>query len=152
MPSPFRKKKNKPAASGSDRANTPLAARERELAEQQHRLQAEIAELQRTVEEAPRRRAEQARREREEMLERARQSSYESRRSGALPDKRFTGGMGGRIGGAKEGGGTRRARSIGGRRAVPVLRHERRAAMLKTLAMLALLVVIVCYLIYNYFL
>ena len=61
--------------------------------------------------------------------------------------------MGGRLGGANEGGeGTRRARSIGGRRAVPVLRHERRAAMMKTLAMLALFVVIVCYLIYNYFL
>ncbi len=148
MPSPFRGKKKKPAtgaAGGSGREEpSVLAARERELAEQQHRLQAQILELQRSIEEAPRRRAEQAQREREAMLNRARQSSQESRRAGALPDKRFTGGG--------MGGGNRRVRSIGGRRAMPVLKHERRAAMIKTLALMAVFVVIVCYLIYNYFL
>ncbi|MBV9127340.1 MAG: hypothetical protein JO117_04565 [Verrucomicrobia bacterium] len=138
MPRSPRDKKKKPSP---DDGASPLAARERQLAEQQHQLRAQIEALERSIEDAPRRAAELARREREAMLERSRESGYESRRGGALRDKRHSYSRMGMSG-------TRR----GGRRAVPVLRHERRAQVVKTLALLVVLIVVVGYLFWTYFL
>ena len=84
--------KPKKANSGKKTKGNALDSAQRELLEQQQRIQAEIEALQRSIEQAPQRGAEQARRERESLLTSAPRGRYvhgatvmDARRAAAIP-------------------------------------------------------------------
>jgi hypothetical protein len=71
---------------GKDKGSSPLDAKQKELAEQEAKLRAEMERHQRLIEKAPEIAKEQARRRREELINRASRTEAGSRV--ALPDRR----------------------------------------------------------------
>ena len=106
------------------RSASPLDETQRQIAAAEHQLQAQIAALQREIEEAPIRAEEEKRQRRAALVESARRER------------------------------TSRPRAAGnqrsGRRLTPLLKAERRAQRLKTLALLVVLAVVLGWLAMNY--
>ncbi len=108
-----------------------IDSRQRELAEQENQLQAQIDALQRTIAEAPGRAAEQARRDRDALITASRGYYLQS----VVPDSRY-------------GQGTASAVRRSGAR--PMLRAERSAARTQTLALVVVLAVAVVWMLSHF--
>ena len=114
------KLKKRAAAKSSRTKGGAIDSRQRELAEQENQLQAQIDALQRTFADAPYRAAEQAKRDRDALISASRGYYLQS----VVPDSRY---------GQGTGGGVRR------NGARPMLRAERSAARMQTLALVVVL-------------
>ena len=106
------------------RSASPLDETQRQIAAAEHKLQAQIAELQREIEEAPLRAEEEKRQRRAALVESARRER--ANRPRAAGNQRT------------------------GRHITPLLKAERRAQRLKTLALLIALAVVLGWLAMNY--
>ena len=125
------KLKTRAAAKASKTKEGAIDSRQRELAEQESQLQAQIDALQRTIAEAPGRAAEQARRDRDALITASRSYYLQS----VVPDSRYGHGTGA---GARRGG------------ARPMLRAERSAARNQTLALLVVLALAVIWMLRHF--
>jgi hypothetical protein len=125
------KLKTRAAAKASRTKGSAIDSRQRELAEQENQLRAQMDALERTIAEAPGRAAEQAKRERDALITASRGYYLQS----VVPDSRF---------GQGTGAGVRRA---GAR---PMLKAERSAARTQTLALVVALAVAVILLLSHY--
>jgi hypothetical protein len=125
------KLKTRAAAKSSRTKGNAIDSRQRELAEQETQLQAQIEALQRTIADAPGRAAEQARRDRDALITASRGYYLQN----VVPDSRY---------GQGTGGGIRRA---GAR---PMLRAERSAARTQTLALVVVLAVAVVWMLSHF--
>ena len=126
------KLKTRPTGKTSRTKGGVIDSRQRELAEQESQLQAQIDALQRTIAEAPTRAAEQARRDRDALITTSRAYYLQS----VVPDARY--------GLAAAGAGKRR----GGAR--PMLRKERSAARTQTLALVVMLALAVVWMLSHF--
>jgi hypothetical protein len=131
MPTAFKLKTRAAAKSSRQKGGGVIDSRQRELAEQENQLQAQIEALQRTIAEAPTRAAAQARRDRDALITTSRSYYLQS----VVPDSRY-------------GAGT----ASGGRRAGarPMLRAERSAARTQTLALVVVLAMAVVWMLSHF--
>ena len=125
------KLKTRGAAKSSRTKGGAIESRQREIAEQENELQAQIDALQRTIAEAPGRAAEQAKRDRDALITASRGYYLQS----VVPDSRY---------GQQNAAAGRRA---GAR---PMLRRERSAARTQTLALVVVLAVAVIWMLSHF--